>query len=77
MFSAPLSKKFRSFAFYLGMGYLTVYALGSCIIFLLSSRVITKSARSFDRQDVRAHTNEPNSDSDERPKIKADDLARA
>jgi signal transduction histidine kinase len=40
------------------MGYLTVYALGTCSIFFLSSRVITKSARSFDRQDVRAQSEE-------------------
>jgi signal transduction histidine kinase len=58
MFSGRLSKKFRSFAFYLGMGYLTVYALGTCAIFFLSSRVITKSARSFDKQDVRAQIEE-------------------
>ncbi len=58
MFSEPLSKKFRSFAFYLCMGYLIVYALCTCSIFFLSSRVITKSARSFDRQDVRAQTEE-------------------
>ncbi|MEI7899321.1 MAG: HAMP domain-containing sensor histidine kinase [bacterium] len=45
---------FRSFAFYLGMGYLIVYALCTGGIFFLSSRVITKSARGFDRQDVRA-----------------------
>jgi signal transduction histidine kinase len=58
MFSARLSKKFRSFAFYLGMGYLTVYVLGTCSIFFLSSRVITKSARRFDQQDVRAQLEE-------------------
>lgn len=58
MFSVRLSKKFRSFAFYLGMGYLTVYVLGTCSIFFLSSRVITKSARRFDQQDVRAQIEE-------------------
>ncbi len=58
MFSAPLSKNFRSFAFYLGLGYLIVYALCTCCIFLLSSHVITKSARRYDRQDVRAETEE-------------------
>lgn len=58
MFSEPLTKKFRSFAFYLCMGYLIVYALCTCCIFFLSSRVITKSARSFDRQDVRAQSEE-------------------
>ena len=58
MFSGQMSKKFRSFAFYLGMGYLVVYALCTAGIFLLSSRVITKSARGFDRQDVRAQGEE-------------------
>jgi signal transduction histidine kinase len=58
MFSKPLTNKFRSFAFYLCMGYLVVYALCTCSIFFLSSRVITKSARSFDRQDVRAESEE-------------------
>ena len=56
MFSERLNKKFRSFAFYLGMGYLTVYALCSCGFFLLSSHVITKSARGFDRQDALAES---------------------
>lgn len=58
MFSGRMSKKFRSFAFYLGMGYLIVYALCTGLIFFLSSRVITKSARGFDRQDVRAESEE-------------------
>ena len=58
MFSERLSKKFRSFAFYLGMGYLIVYALYTCGIFFLSSHVITKSARGFDRQDALAKSEE-------------------
>ncbi len=58
MFSGRMTKKFRSFAFYLGMGYLTVYALCTVCIFYLSSRVITQSARGFDRQDVRAESEE-------------------
>ena len=58
MFSARMNKKFRSFAFYLGMGYLIVYALCTGCIFFLNSRVITKSARSFDRQDARAESEE-------------------
>ena len=58
MFSGRMNKKFRSFAFYLGMGYLIVYALCTGCIFFLSSRVITKSARGFDRQDVRAESEE-------------------
>jgi len=58
MFSGRMSNKFRSFAFYLGMGYLIVYALCTGCIFFLSSRVITKSARKFDQQDVRAESEE-------------------
>ena len=58
MFSERLSKRFRSFAFYLGMGYLIVYALYTCGIFFLSSHVITKSARGFDRQDALAKSEE-------------------
>jgi len=53
-----MNKKFRSFAFYLGMGYLIVYALCTGCIFFLNSRVITKTARSFDRQDARAESEE-------------------
>ena len=58
MFSERLSKRFRSFSFYLGMGYLTVYALYSCGLFFLNSHVITKSARRFDRQDALAQSAE-------------------
>ncbi len=58
MFSERLSKKFRSFAFYMGMGYLIVYALYTCGIFFLSGHVITKSARGFDRQDALAQSEE-------------------
>jgi len=58
MYSERLSKKFRSFTFYLGMGYLIVYALYSCGIFFLNSHVITKSARGFDRQDALAESEE-------------------
>ncbi len=58
MFSAPLSRRLRSFAFYLGLGYLVVYAVGTCCLYFLSSRVITKSTRKFDRQDVRAECDE-------------------
>jgi signal transduction histidine kinase len=58
MFSGRMGKRFRSFAFYLGMGYLIVYALCTVCIYVLSSRVITKSARSFDRQDVLAESQE-------------------
>jgi len=58
MFSGRMSKTFRSFAFYLGMGYLIVYALCTGCIYLLSSRMITKTARRFDRQDVKAESEE-------------------
>jgi signal transduction histidine kinase len=58
MFLERLSKTFHSFAFYLCMGYLTVYVIGSCGIYLLSSHVITQSARGFDRQDALAESEE-------------------
>ena len=58
MFSGPNSNFFRSFAFYLCLGYLAVYALGTVVIYFLSSRMITQSARSFDRQDVAAESEE-------------------
>jgi signal transduction histidine kinase len=58
MFSGRISKKFRSFAFYLGMGYLVVYALCAVCIYFLSSRMITQSVRGFDRQDVTAESEE-------------------
>jgi signal transduction histidine kinase len=40
------------------MGYLGVYALCTVFIYFLSSRVITQSARGFDRQDVTAESEE-------------------
>jgi len=43
---------------YLGMGYLIVYALCTGVIFFLISRIITVSARGFDREDVRAESEE-------------------
>ena len=58
MFSGRMSKRLRSFAFYLGMGYLIVYALCTGCIYLLSSRAITKTVRGYDRQDVRAESEE-------------------
>ncbi len=58
MFSGRISKTFRSFAFYLCLGYLVVYALCTVSIYVLSSRVITQSARGFDRQDVTAESEE-------------------
>jgi len=58
MFSERLNNKFHSFAFYLGMGYLIVYAICAFGFFLLSTHVITKSARGFDRQDAFAKSQE-------------------
>ncbi|HRR32537.1 MAG TPA: HAMP domain-containing sensor histidine kinase [Kiritimatiellia bacterium] len=58
MFSGRISKAFRSFAFYLCLGYLVVYALCTVSVYVLTSRVITKSARGFDRQDVTAESEE-------------------
>ncbi|MDD4102350.1 MAG: HAMP domain-containing sensor histidine kinase [Kiritimatiellae bacterium] len=53
-----MNKKFRSFAFYLGIGYLTVYVVCTGLLYVFSSRVITKTTRKFDRQDVRAESEE-------------------
>ena len=58
MFSGWISRTFRSYAFYLCLGYLVVYALCTVIIYVLTSRVITQSARGFDRQDVTAESEE-------------------
>jgi methyl-accepting chemotaxis protein len=58
MFSGRLRNVIRSFTFYLGMGYLVVYALCAGGFFFLSSRVITQSARGFDRQDALAESEE-------------------
>ena len=46
--------RFRSFAFYLGMGYFVVWVLCTALIYLFSWRMIVKSARSYDRRDVDA-----------------------
>ena len=58
MFSGRINKVFRSFAFYLCLGYLVVYALCTVSIYVLASQVITKSARGYDRQDVTAESEE-------------------
>ena len=58
MFSARRNNRLRSFAMYLGMGYLIVYALCTGVIFFLITRVITVSARGFDREDVLAESEE-------------------
>ena len=52
------TKKLLSFAMYLAAGYLVVYALCTVIMLYLGNRVITQSARNFDKQDVRAETDE-------------------
>ena len=58
MFSGRNNNILRSFAFYLCMGYLVVYALCTILIYVLSSRMITQSTRGFDRQDVAAESEE-------------------
>jgi signal transduction histidine kinase len=58
MSSAPKNKFFHSFAFYLILGYLVVYAVCTVSIYLLFRNGIAKSARSFDRQDVNAECEE-------------------
>jgi signal transduction histidine kinase len=58
MFSGRINKVFRSFAFYLCLGYLVVYALCTVSIYVLASHIITKSARGYDRQDVTAESEE-------------------
>ncbi len=58
MSSGRMNKRFRSFAFYLGMGYLAVYAVCTGLLYLFSSRVITSTTRKYDRQDVRAESEE-------------------
>lgn len=58
MSSGRMNKRFRSFAFYLGMGYLTVYAVCTGLLYLVSSRVISSTTRKYDRQDVRAESEE-------------------
>lgn len=58
MFFGQINKVFRSFAFYLCLGYLVVYALCTVSIYVLASQVITKSARGYDRQDVTAESEE-------------------
>lgn len=58
MFSGRLNKRFRSFAFYLAVGYLTVYVVSTGVLFFLNSHFITKTARKFDRQDAFAESEE-------------------
>jgi signal transduction histidine kinase len=52
------TRRLRSFAIYLVAGYLMVYAVCTVIMFVLGNRVITRSARDFDKQSVRAKTEE-------------------
>jgi signal transduction histidine kinase len=53
-----VNRRLLSFAVYLAAGYLAVYAICTVIMLYLGNRVITQSTRSFDRQDVRAETEE-------------------
>ena len=52
------SRKLLSFAIYLAAGYLAVYAVCTIIMLYMGNRVISQSARNFDKQDVHAETEE-------------------
>lgn len=52
------SRKLLSFAIYLAVGYLAVYALCTIIMLYMGNRVISQSARNFDKQDVNTETEE-------------------
>lgn len=58
MFSRHKTKRLLSFAIYLATGYLAVYALCTIIMLYMGNRVISQSARNFDKQDVRAEVEE-------------------
>lgn len=58
MSSRLKAKRLLSFAMYLAAGYLAVYALCTVIMLYMGNRVITQSARNFDKQDVRAESEE-------------------
>jgi len=58
MFSRLKAKRLLSFAMYLATGYLIVYALCTAVMLYMGNRVITLSARNFDKQDVRAESEE-------------------
>ncbi|MBP5319509.1 MAG: HAMP domain-containing histidine kinase [Kiritimatiellae bacterium] len=52
------SSRFRSFAFYLGMGYLLVYVLCAIILYFFMKWNFTQTARQFDQQDAVAECEE-------------------
>ncbi|MDD2600417.1 MAG: HAMP domain-containing sensor histidine kinase [Kiritimatiellae bacterium] len=54
MFSKRKARRLLSFAMYLATGYVVVYALCTAVMFYMGNRVITLSARNFDKQNVRA-----------------------
>lgn len=58
MFSKVTNRSKRSFAYYLSLGYALIYILTALTIYLVSSHVITKSARGYDKQDVLAESEE-------------------
>jgi len=58
MFSRLKAKRLLSFAMYLATGYVVVYALCTAVMLYMGNRVITQSARNFDKQDVRAEGEE-------------------
>ena len=56
MFSVRKPKFLHSFVFYLLLGYLAVYLIGTATVFFLTRRGIVKSVRGYDRQDVMAES---------------------
>ncbi len=52
------TRRLLSFAIYLVAGYIVVYAVCTIIMFVLGNRVITRSARDFDKQSVRVRAEE-------------------
>ncbi len=54
----PKARQPLSFAIYLAVGYLAVYAVCTIIMLYMGNRVISQSARNFDKQDVLAEGEE-------------------
>ena len=52
------NSRFRSFAFYLGMGYLLVYVVCAIILYFFMKWKFTQTARQFDQQDAVAECEE-------------------
>ncbi len=54
MSSTGAPKKAHSFFVHLSLSYLAVYAVCALLLYLVNSRVISESARAFDRDDIRS-----------------------